>query len=100
MWIRKGANEDQTYHPLVSAVSCLRLRRCKLPGFKWLPAGEVKTRPKDTDSRTGIKAQTLYVVKSVWLVDSVLCCVKWLFGRVYITVGGRGVGDRADYRGF
>ena len=56
------------------------------PQLKWLPAGDVKPRPKDTDSRTGINARTLEVVKSAWLVDSVLDC-------------GRGVGGQADYRG-
>ena len=32
-------------------------------------------------------------------LDSVLRCVKWLLSRVYISVGGRGVGGQADYRG-
>ena len=50
---------------------------------------------KDWDQRTDSLRDEERVA-----LNSVLCCVKWLSGRVYISVGGRGVGGQADYRGF
>ena len=51
---------------------------------------ELKDWDQRTDSPRGEERVAL---------DSLLRCVKWLFGRVYISVGERGVGDQADYRG-
>ena len=82
MWIRQGANKDLNYHPLVSAVSRPRLRRCKLPGLKWLPAGEVKARPKDHGLKDGDQRTESLSGEERVALDSVLCCVKWLCGRV------------------
>ena len=72
MWIRKGANEDLNYHPLVSAVSAHACGAANY-GPKWLPAGDVKTRPKDHGLKDWDQRTDSLRVKSVWLWTQ--CCV-------------------------
>ena len=75
-------------------LAALQTARIQVAAFRGIKDSAQRHGLEDWDQSTDSLSGEERVARGL----SVVLC-QWLFGRVYITVGGRGVGGRADYRG-